>query len=598
MPNQSYLRCLLFIYLNERRATAFPPVYCDLPLADAVTHLVGYDLKEICLSIVNHSPSDTYYRCHLLIPMPEANLTLLVPSRLFVVLHSTAPVSQTVLEILKPMPDALSLDLQPGIFSSRTVMNRAIPVSLPAIAPIKSSTFESTSPAPLFLSTYQTPYDSEHMTTHSDQYCTLFTVTSILSEHVNNASNEYIDYIAHLTNLYNHFNKTNSLRILSPPLIHHSLSEMTDRFSRSLSDIRPRDIVPHALSRSYYINSNISSVCFFSLTTDPTLSMIPHSVDVSEPSVPIDIRLISSDSSTQLSLPVSTQNSEPAYPSIERRLAALPFSAPNDIYSLILPTATPPGDSLALTSDGLVPVLCNRVTSQIRSNFAITFARLYLTTTAMLTQSRIELLIQNKPLHLHTLRISSNDEDDPLKLTLNLIVAKMISYHLPTQILRFLSSHTHICEIGLFCPFNAMITLSPQIEFSEYMLFLQRRFPDNSDLLSTPVSLESSAESSDQSSEADDEPTTSVPDSPIGPQESAETPSSLEHSPLITQIIRCLRLRATATRLDNREVLSFHLTASTTVPNDIRHSLASFLATLIFVCLRYFVTMLTPSTSP
>jgi hypothetical protein len=598
MPNQGYLRCLLLIYLHNGSSPAFPPVYCDLPLADTVTHLVGYDLKEICLSIANHSPSDTYLRCHLLIPMPEANLTLLVPTRLFVVLHSTAPVSQTVLEVLKPMPNAPSLNLQPGILSSRTVTNRAIPVTLSSIFPIMSSTLVSSPPHPLIASTFQSPSHSEHMTTHSDQYCTLYTVTSVHSEHVNNTSKEYLEYIANLVNLYNHFNKTSSLRITPLPLIEHTLSVMIDRFYQYLSDIRPRDIASHALSRSYYLNDNISSVCFFSLTSDPTKSMLPHSVDMSEPSVPVNIRLVSSDLPTELSLPPATQSFEPAYPSIERRLAALPYSAPNDIYNLIAPSATPPGDSTALTSDGLVPVLCNRVTSQIRPNFAITFARLYLTTTSMLTQPLIEQLIRNRPIPLRTLRLSSSDEDDPLKLTLNHIVATTISYHLPYQILRFLSSYTHHCEIGLFCPLNAMIALSSQIEFSEYMLFLQRRFPDDSTLSTTPVTLDASIDSSDESSEASDDSTPSPIIESTFDYATAEATTTLEHSPLMTQVIRCLRLRGTATRLDDREVLSFHLTANTTVPSDIRHSLASLVATIIFVCLRYFVTMLTPRSPP
>jgi hypothetical protein len=594
MPNHCYLRCLLFVYLRSNTLTALPPVYCDLPIADAIIHLVGYDTKELCLSIVNHSPSDTYFRCHLLVPMPDSELTLLVPCRLFVVIHSLAPVSQTVVEVLKPMSSAPALNLSPGFLPSRTVMNRAIPISLVAIAPILSVNFQSTSPSPLDIATLQTMDHSEHMTSHSDEYCTLFDVTPVHFEHINQTSIEYLSYLSHLTNLYNHFNRNNSLRASSLPLISHSLSDIVNSLNCSLSAIRPREVMQSPLSRSYYINSNVSSACFFSLTSDPADSVIPHSVDTSEPTVPTPIRLIPSDPTSELTLPISTQLVEPAYPSIERKLAALPFSPPDDIYLLITPTASQPDGSLVLISEDLVPILCNRLTSQIRSQFAITFARLYLTILSILTQSRIESLIQNRPIPLSEIRLSPPGHDDPLALALHSMSAKVIAYHLPVHLLRFLSSYTHPCGIGLFCPLNAIVALSQKIEFSEYLLFLDRRFPRDADLRPVLTTLdgafqasENDSETSSDSSESheEDPPLHPPPLVPVQPQ---------EQQPLMRQIMQRLRLRGNSARHAGQETISFHMTASTLVPDEFRHTLASFLATIIFVCFRYLLTMLTP----
>jgi hypothetical protein len=594
MLNQCYLRCLLLVYLPNSIPTALPPVYCDLPLADAVTHLVGYDLKEICLSIVNHSPSDTYFRCHLLVPMPESDLTLLVPCRLFVVLHSLAPFSQTVVEVLKPMSSAPALNLRPGLFSSRTVMNRAIPISLVAISPILSATRQSTDLPPLGSATYQTENHSEHMSSHSDEYCTLFDVTPVHSEHINQTSYEYLSFVSNLTNLYNHFNRNNSLRAISPPLIHHTLSEIVNQSGRYLSSLHPRDVLPSSLSRSYYINSNISSACFFSLTSNADESVIPYSVDSAEPSVPISIRLIPSDILTSLSLPSTTQVVEPAYSSIERKLAALPYSSPDEIYQLVSPTADSPAGSLILAADDLIPIICNRLTSQIRSEFVITFARLYLTTMSILTQSRVELLIQNRPLPLHEIRTPDSFESSPNALALHSIAAQVIAYHLPAHLLRFLSSYTHPCGIGLFCPLNAMIALSHQIEFGEYLQFLDRRFPSDSDLRPALTSLDSTFLSSDHPSDSSSSSSDSDSDEPEPQSPAPPLSVPQEHQPLMRQIIQCLRLRGNSARQNGCETISIHVTANTVVPDDLRHSLASFIATIIFVCLRYFLTMLTP----
>lgn len=603
----------MLVYVDPSCKISLPLFFCDLPIDPALALLVALDQFELNVSVVNHSVSNEYFHCHLLVPIPSDDSTLLVPTRLFVTTFASVPPDQTVLEVLNPLINIPRIPLLPYFTPTRTVLNYAIPISRFASQPVVVRNNVEYQLSPYASHIHKSATIPTTSTTRSDLLCTSYLVTSIPADYLTHSLTTDLHLQAQLINLHNHFAKTNFSVRFRPPSLTGNIPSTIRRLSLYYESLKDETMATRPNVRQYYLEASITSACYFIITQTTSNAIIVLPESPSEPPIPDSFRIVSTTTPVQPDLSVLTPTRVRAYHDIELSLINSHSSNFDSIYDLV--KDTPSNDDLETSSivPDLIPIIYNNDTLTTRPGFAITFQHVTREFQYLLSSDLITTLSSGTRTSYNDYRYTDAADLTPLENTINQIVASTLSYHLPHEILKYLSSCTHRCIIGLFCPMNAILCLSPSLEFSEYLLLLNHRFPIPAP--STPLSPETQSLPNTVLPALDPRliPFLDVPSAPTDlitmtppivlpshnfyevedpDSDSSSESTNPESPPFISLIFNLLRLRASYNNIDGTETLTFTLSANQSILTDMPRSPVAFFAAILFMCLKFAYSML------